>query len=120
MKYRKTIEESLSSDNNYCLRCWNEFTHLTPEDYENLDKLKTRLKRNNPVLSTALSKMLSTKEEMARPKWGKQVKCIDTGEVFDSLKDCCEKLSVNYCSLSRHCSNGIPTRVRGMRFEYID
>lgn len=120
MKYRKTIEESLGSDNNYCLRCWNEFTHLTPEDYKNLEKLKDIMKQRNPVLSSALDKMLDTKKTYDKPNWGKSVKCLETGEVFDSLKECCEKMALNYCSLSRHCNNGIPTQVRGMHFEYVE
>lgn len=128
-KYRKTIEDSLSSDNNYCLRCWNEFTALTPEDWQNLNNLRAAAKKNSPELASALDNLLhfqerdkvqekaKKKEKPKKPK--RKILCLETGEKFNTLKECGEALGISFTAISMHCNNGYPRAVKKMHFKYI-
>lgn len=45
MKTEKDISKNIvgwAKDSNYCLKCWNEFVMLTPEEEGNLAKMRRR------------------------------------------------------------------------------
>lgn len=109
---RKIIEESLMSSSNYCLKCWNEFTCLTPDEHESLRQMREFYKKKADLWDSLRK---SSRSYPTRP-----VMCIETKEIYESLKECSYKTGANYCSLSRHLSKGVPTKVKGMRFKYIE
>ena len=49
----------------------------------------------------------------------KKVKCLETGEIFDTLNDACKKLNVNITSLSS-CLKGRLNRAGGYHWEYAN
>lgn len=105
---RKIIEESLMSSSNYCLKCWNEFTCLTPDEHESLRQMREFYKKKADLW------------EEQKDYNTRAVICLDTKEIYKSLKECSHKTGANYCSLSRHLSKGVPTKVKGMKFKYIE
>ena len=55
-----------------------------------------------------------------------KVKCLETGEIFNSLSDVCDKLEINYNSLSGHlqrrgksCISRKNGEIKRFTFEYI-
>lgn len=99
-------EDSSVADSDYIIRCWNEFTSLTAEEWENLEKIKSL------YAPPKIPKVPKTKPR-------RKVECLDTGEVFNSLRECCNKLELNYSNLSSHCSKGFPKTVKNKRFRYL-
>lgn len=85
----------------YITQCWCEFTQLTPEERENLNRMEAYCK-------VKLSK---------KPR--KKVLCISTGQVYNSLSECSEALGLNYYNLSAHCTKGKPITVKGYKFKYL-
>ena len=110
---KRIIDESLISDNNYCLRCWNEFTQLTPEDHESLKQMREFSKRRPDDWEKKRTD--ATKRYNTRA-----VVCIETGVVYRSARECSYYTGVNYVNLTRHLGKGIPSKVRGQHYKYID
>ena len=48
-----------------------------------------------------------------------RVRCIDTGEIYESVKDAAKKIGVHRATLSKHL-NGKSKTTNGLRFEYLD
>ena len=59
-----------------------------------------------------------TRTERSTKKRSKRVKCVDTGEEFDSVNDCSRKTGIPSGSISRNC-RGISESCRGLHFEFI-
>lgn len=49
--------------------------------------------------------------------WNKWIKCVETGEVFPSVSDCCEKLGLSYKSVWNAINNGKGRC--GLHFEFV-
>lgn len=56
-----------------------------------------------PMSSDEINCYLSENKEARSAKIRRKVKCITTGEVFDSMHDACEKYCLDPSSLSAHC-----------------
>lgn len=48
----------------------------------------------------------------------KKVKCIDTGIVYESVRDAQDKLDIHYVSIAKVC-RGLFKQVKGLKFEYV-
>lgn len=108
-KKERIVEENITdADNNYCQKCWNEFTTLTQEEHENLRKLQHYMK-------TGSLEGYKHKPKDWNPLWDNKPKliiCNETGEVFDSITSCCKKLDIACPTLSRHLNKNTPKKVK--------
>lgn len=65
-----------------------------------------------------LSQKLATGVFNANGKpWGNPVKCLDTGEVFGTVADCCRKMKMSQYNVRASIARGIS--VKGHRFDYV-
>lgn len=72
-------------------------------------------KRNSPEMAAKVS---AAKTGVPNAKVRKSVRCLETGQVFDSLKAAAEHLSGDPASLTHHLKGRKP-RFKGHTFEYI-
>lgn len=56
-----------------------------------------------PMTSEELDDYLANCQKSKFKKHQKRVMCISTGEIFESMKDACEKYNINPSALSAHC-----------------
>lgn len=83
---------------------WNTYS-------ENLQHAhKTHLRENT------LTKEIQSKGGLSHRR---PIRVKETGEIFPSLKDCCEALNLHKGAVSRCCS-GISRSSHGYSFEYVD
>lgn len=52
-------------------------------------------------------------------KRAKKVKCVETNEVFNTIKEAINKTGICYCAIVYSCKTGKPIRGHQMRFEFI-
>lgn len=72
-------------------------------------------KRNSPE---AAAKVSASKTGVPNVKVRKSVRCLETGQVFDSLKSAAEYLNGNSAALNSHLKGRRP-RFKGFTFEYV-
>ena len=51
--------------------------------------------------------------------WACQVKCVETGEIFKSVSECCKKMEIPYMTLYNCIKNGNGTRNGNYHFENV-
>lgn len=61
----------------------------------------------------------SAKARTNHPKLSRRIKCVETGETFESLHDCARKLGCSSGNLSKHLQGRLK-HVGGYHFERID
>lgn len=49
-----------------------------------------------------------------------KVRCLETGEIFDSIRDCGSKLNIDTGDLSKHLRGLKCKKIKGLHFERID
>lgn len=108
MREEENSTEIKTGGANYCLKCWSEFTTMTPEERKIYDLIKK-----------SLSKEPSSDSLDINGHRGREIICNETGIKYISLRDCARDIGSNAASLSRHLSFGKPTRVKGLTFSYI-
>lgn len=79
-------------------------------------------KDGNRSNSSANNLEWKTKKDIALKTNGRkrQVKCIENNEIFISIKECSEKMSISRHSISRCVNNAAKCTRAGLHFEFID
>ena len=88
-----------------------------PEGLETVDHIDNN-KRHNYVSNLQwLSRIDNLVKELPQFEPNK-IKCLETGEIFDSIKDCASKLNIDASNLSKHLK-GKYKKVHGLHFERV-
>lgn len=105
-KKNNILDDTSGAKDNYCQKCWNEFTCLTEQERKNLKKILSGHGQVTPVVKRKCST--------------RNVLCIETGIIYESLRECCYYTGASYTQLSKHCRLGHPDNINGLHFKYIE
>ncbi len=88
-----------------------------------IDKFNTQLEGLNITKGygrkgLGANKTSFKKDNLEGKKGTKQVRCLDTGIVYESLTDCAKSLGLNITRLSAVC-RGENKKHKGMKFEFV-
>lgn len=97
------------------------FMGETPDGLEinHLDGVKTNNTVDNFEFTTPSKNVRHAFELGLRLPTNKKVRCVETGEVFESYKNAAEKLGLNRSHVSQAVSGRVPT-AKGYHFERVD
>ena len=104
---RNQDEEKITSRNNYCLKCWTEFTTMTPEEHKSFQEMMEHMGSKNRIKIHEDGGCI-----------GKAILCNETNIVYKSISSCAKAIGSNIATLSRHLSYGTPASVKGNTFNY--
>ena len=87
------------------------FVHYTQSQVENeIAKSAKRWKQSlrNERIVSELPRPTAERTERKKVKkyWDRPVKCVETGQVFDTIRDCCDHLGLSYKSGWNAINNG--------------
>ena len=51
--------------------------------------------------------------------WSKKIRCVETGVVYNSIKECSKKMGINHMTISNSANGKIKTTKCGYHFEFI-
>lgn len=99
-------------ESNYCIKCWVEFTTMSPEELDNYKKLRNHYDiRETPYPYV---------DNYYKNNYKRLIQCQDTGEYYNSITDCAVKIGAAHSTLSRHLSKGYPQTVFGKVYKYAE
>ena len=105
--------KAMHKDCEICIFDLKEFTTMPKEQVDiEIRKSgerwrKSLERREQPIV---LEKSAPVKKEKRKKYWERSVKCIETGQVFPSIRDCCEKTGIPYMTIVNCIKNGNATR----------
>lgn len=93
---------------------YEKFAHLTPEQVEREivksgKRWKSSLKKTRTV-APAPPRPEKPKKEKRGKNWERRVLCVETGQVFSSIRECSDKTGIPYMTISNCIKNKNATR----------
>lgn len=92
------------------------------EDYSKENNSYLGKPRGNVIIQKKKNLSSDFKEicKLANSRYSKKIKCIETGEVFSSIKECCRKLRIKKEQLNGYLDGSRNYPIAGMTFEKIE
>lgn len=93
---------------------YENFAHLTPEQVEcEIVKSRERWKKSLgqlKLVETISEQPDNPKKEKLKKYWERCVLCVETGQVFSSIRECSKKTGIPYMTISNCIKNKNATR----------
>ena len=64
--------------------------------------------------------IISTRAEVTRNLNRKRVCCVETGEIFDSIRECSEAVGLSKSSISKCANDSFNHNRKGLHFKFVD
>lgn len=114
--------KALHKDCEICIFDFDNFVRFTPSQVEReIIKSGNRWKKSlekpkvaEPIIEKPKE---APKEEKRKKCWERPVRCVETGQVFRSIRDCCEKTGIPYMTIVNCIKNKNATR--GVHFANV-
>jgi hypothetical protein len=115
------VKENGMNWNNIYISALTNITKQVCDLYSNGVKQKDiskQLKIHTSTVKTLLKKGSQVGLCDYKPKTKKSVICINTGQIFDSLRKAEKEYQVSHSNISE-CCNGLRDNIKGYKFEFL-
>ena len=96
-----------------CIFDLTDFTQFTPEQVRqeilcSAERWQKSRERQKKASSEERKEAVSAKPKKTKPKkyWERPVLCVETGQVFGSIRECCEHLGLSHKSIWNAINSG--------------
>lgn len=104
---------ALYKDGEICIFDLTDFTQFTPEQVKNeilcsAERWKKSRKQRKKMVPDEQRETVAAKPKKTKPKkyWERPVLCVETGQVFGSIRECCEHLGLSHKSVWNAINSG--------------